>query len=83
MHIDGCIYRRIPVNVRNKPLKCQAKYSGGKKRISCRHQKLAFHVDLSHFTQNISPQVRRAENNNNAACRGRESERKEGNNKHL
>lgn len=42
--------------------------------ISCLHQKLAFHIDLSHFTQNISPQVRRAENNNNnnGECRGRE-----------
>lgn len=63
------------MNVRNKPLKCQAKYSRGKKRISCLHQKLAFHVNLSHFTQNISPQVRRAENNNNAASRGRENGR--------
>lgn len=47
----------------------------GGKKTSCRHQKLRFHVDLSHFTQNISPQVRRAENNNNnnnGECRGRQ-----------
>lgn len=78
------------MNVRKKPLKCQAKYSGGKKKISCLHQKLAFHVDLSHFTQNIFQQVRRAEsnNNNNWKCRRQEcvyekGQREEGNNKHL